>query len=132
VTPFRLRERLRRVWTAGPADDAPVEVEFVLPDGSTGRGRGEARYTLVMASQNLATPIATGCPDGGCGGCSVEILAGVDALAAPSDAEVRSFEQRAGRKPSPTERLACHARVMRTGARVRVSRVWSLEDQKGA
>lgn len=131
MTPFRLRDRLRRAIGGEKAADDRVEVTFVLPDGSRATGRGETRYTLVMASQNLETPIATGCPDGGCGGCNVEVVDGISALAPASDAEIRSFEQRHNRKPRPEERLACHARVLRTGATVKVARVWSLDEQKG-
>jgi ferredoxin len=131
VSPLRIRERLKRVLGGSKPPSDKIEVTFVLPDGSQATGRGESRYTLVMASQNLETPIATGCPDGGCGGCNVEVLDGADALAPATDAEIRSFEGRAKRKPGPEERLACHARVLKSGARVRVARVWTLDDQKG-
>jgi ferredoxin len=131
VTPFRLRDRIRRAIGGDKTADERVEVTFLLPDGSRAVGRGETRYTLVMASQTLPTPIAIGCPDGGCGGCGVEVVDGASALAPPSDAEIRSFEQRQNRKPRPEERLACHARVVKSGATVKVARVWTLDEQKG-
>ncbi len=132
MTPFGLRRRLKDALGLGPvaprAEDT-VQLDVVLPDGSAHTVRCEPRYTLVMATQTLATPIATGCPDGHCGGCQVDVLAGAEALVAPSAAEQRLLaEKHAGR---PDVRLACHAKVASSGARIRVHSVWSMESTRG-
>lgn len=105
-------------------------MRFVLPDGEERETQAEARYTLVMASQTLETPIATGCPDGTCGGCVVDVLSG-EGLAPPAAAELSAFRSANGREPTGEERLACHARVAGPGVRVRVRKVWTLQDQRG-
>ncbi len=135
MTRFRLRERLKRRMERCLGHEKeevePIWVEFVLPDGSERRVRTEPHYTLVMASQLLETPIHTSCPDGHCGQCQVEILQGADALRPPSEAETGLLEEHLGQERDPSVRLACHARLLRTGARVKVRRVWRLEDVGG-
>lgn len=132
MTPFGLRRRLKEalgIAPSGPRDEATVQLDVVLPDGSAHTVRCEPRYTLVMATQTLATPIATGCPDGHCGGCHVDVLAGAEALVAPSAAELRLLgEKHPGRSDA---RLACHAKVASSGARIRVHSVWSMESTRG-
>ena len=132
---FRLRERLKRRMERYLGNEReevePIWVEFVLPDGSEQRFRTEPHYTLVMASQLLETPIHTSCPDGHCGQCQVEILRGADALRPPSDAETSLLEEHLGADRDPKLRLACHARLARSGVVVKVGRMWRLEDVGG-
>jgi ferredoxin len=108
-----------------------VEVTLVLPDGSEHTVRCEPGYTLVMASQTLETPIHTQCPDGHCGLCQVEVLAGAEAMRPPSEAECALLDQVLGAARDPRVRLACHARVVGSGARVRVAQVWHIESATG-
>lgn len=124
-----VRRRLRE-WLEGPSEEPRYTVGFVLPDGAEREAEALARYTLVMASQALETPIATGCPDGTCGGCVVDLLS-AEGLAPALPAEVAAFRTAQQRGPTAEERLACHARVAGPGARVRVRKVWTLEDQRG-
>jgi ferredoxin len=135
VTPFGLRRRLKDALGLGDAaraasrDEDTVRLDVVLPDGSAHAVRCEPRYTLVMATQTLDTPIATGCPDGQCGGCHVDVLSGGDALVAPTAAEQRLLaEKHPGRADV---RLACHAKIAASGAKVRVHSVWTMESTRG-
>lgn len=134
MTPFGLRKRLKSaLGLAGrPEMVSAHRVTFVLPDGSEHGVDAEARYTLVMASQTLETPIATECPDGHCGHCVVEVVAGGGALAPASVAEVDAYTKANKRAPTPADRLACHARVVGDGARVKINRVWTMETYRGA
>jgi ferredoxin len=134
LTPFGLRKRLREALGTGAAraSDHSFEVELVMPDASVRRVRAEPRYTLVMASQTLETPIATACPDGACGLCAVEVQAGADSLAPPTAAERDAWKRGTGRELEAPSRLACHARVVGPGARVRVTKVWKIDDHRGS
>jgi ferredoxin len=132
---FRIRERLKARLLGQPSQaDEPerVELTLVLPDDSEHRVLTEPHYTLVMASQTLDTPIHAHCPDGHCGKCQVEVLAGMDALRPPTDAETALLEEHLGPDRDPSVRLACHTRLLGSGARVKVNKVWSLEDATGA
>ncbi len=138
MTPWGIRSRIKSALglpagdarqAGGRTADDTLAVEFVLPDGATRGATCEAKYTLVMASQTLETPIATGCPDGHCGGCRVQVLDGAAALAAPTAAEARLLQEK---WPNNADyRLACHAKVSASGARVRVFDVWRMEQTRG-
>jgi ferredoxin len=128
---FGLRSRLKSALGMGRKDEPRFDVTFVLPDGKEGVCEAEPRYTLVMASQQLDTPIATGCPDGHCGECVVEIAAGAEGISPPSAAEQAAYTHGQGKKTMGAERLACHARVVGGGARVKIRRVWTMDTQRG-
>jgi len=132
MTPWGLRNKLKSALGRGGGPSAPstseeIEVRFVLPDGAEKSVRCEPRYSLVMASQTLETPIATGCPDGQCGTCLVDVLDGAG-LAAPTSAEQRVM---ADKGVKPHQRLACHAKVTGPGTRVKVHTVWTMESTRG-
>lgn len=127
MTPWGIRNRIKTALGRGkPERSAGYTLTLVLPDGSAHEVQAEERYTLVMASQSLETPIATGCPDGHCGDCAVDVL-DERGLAAPTDAEAKLLRE----KGKPGQRLACHARVTGSGARVRVHNVWSMDSSRG-
>ena len=129
MTPWGLRNKLKGALgrPVGPPAIERVGLTFVMPDGSEHAVSCEARYTLVMASQTLDTPIATGCPDGRCGGCLVDVLDNTGLLP-PSPAESRVIEE----KQIPGgQRLACHTKVGGSGARLRVREVWTIESTRG-
>lgn len=130
MTPWGLRAKLKsalgRPTRGGPAVEQ-VDLTFVLPDGREHGTRCEARYTLVMASQTLDTPIATGCPDGHCGTCVVDVIAG-GGLLPPSAAEQRVLTEK---QVPADQRLACHAKVGSSGAKVRIRQVWTIESTRG-
>lgn len=127
MTPWNIRSKIKSaLGRKEPVRDETFRLTLVLPDGSAHEVSAEARYTLVMASQSLETPIATGCPDGGCGGCGVDVL-DERGLAPPTDAEAKLLRE----KGKPGQRLACHARIVGSGARVKVYSTWSMEQTAG-
>jgi ferredoxin len=112
------------------------------------RVEAEERYSLLMASQALPSPISTGrraggtCPDGGCGLCRVEVLdqTGLTPMAElernTMDAFVRGDphegrERSPGPPATPLSRLGCHARIVGPGARVKVDAMVDFESLKG-
>lgn len=136
MTPWGLRAKLRGAIGgivggrgAAASDVDTITLRLVLPGGGEHEVRCEPRYTLVMASQTLDTPIATGCPDGQCGGCNVDVLEGSDSLLPPTPAEQRLLAEKHASKTNA--RLACHAKVLTSGAKVRVHSVWSIDSTRG-
>ena len=127
MTPWGIRKRIRAVLGKGDpsAADPRVELKLVLPDGREASVQCESGYTLVMASQSLETPIATNCPDGHCGHCAVEVL-DATGLKEPSAAEAKILQEKGSGM-----RLACHAKVVGSGARVKVRNVWTMDSVKG-
>jgi ferredoxin len=131
---FRIRERLKSRLLgqpAAPEQHEQVDLTLVLPDGTEHRVLTEPHYTLVMASQTLDTPIHAHCPDGHCGKCQVQVLAGMDALRPPTDAETALLDEHLGADRDPAVRLACHTRLQGSGARIQVNTVWSLAEAMG-
>ena len=125
---FGIRRRLKRALGRGRSDDERLSVRLRLPDGSEREVEAEPRYTLVMASQTLRTPIDTACPDGHCGLCVVDVLeAPPGSLSEVSDAERSAYREGHSAELPDSERLACHARVEGSGAFIGVRRVWTLE-----
>ena len=131
MTPWGIRKRIREIVGGGAGSTAREEqlsLRIQLPNGTEHEVKAEPRYTLVMASQTLETPIATGCPDGACGGCAVEVLDPAG-LAQPTSAEQQLLDEKWKEKPG--YRLACHARVNGSGARIKALSVWSMETTRG-
>jgi ferredoxin len=126
----RLKARLGRTEESTTSTTERFSIVFALPNGDRETVETEAHYTLHMASQMLETPIETGCPDGHCGGCLVDV-AGSDGMQAMNDKELTVIREKHEREPVPGERLACHARVLGAGVEVQVREVWNLEDIRG-
>lgn len=126
----RLKARLGRAEDVAASTTDRFSILFTLPNGDQKTVETEAHYTLHMASQMLETPIETGCPDGHCGGCLVDIVAG-DGMQAMNEKELAVIREKHEREPAPGERLACHARVLSAGVEVHVRQVWNLEDIRG-
>jgi|GEM_PF-125913 ferredoxin len=150
MTPFGIRKRIKTALGIGPVARSIVAfpITFILPDGSERRVEAEERYSLLMASQALPSPISTGrraggtCPDGGCGLCRVEVLdqTGLTPMAElernTMDAFVRGDphegrERSPGPPATPLSRLGCHARIVGPGARVKVDAMVDFESLKG-
>ncbi len=132
---FRIRKRIKdRLLGRIPTDteDTRVTLTLVLPDGSEHVLQTEPHYTLIMASQTLDTPIHAHCPGGTCGGCRVDVLEGMEALRPAAEAETDLLDEHLGPDRDPNVRLACHARLVGSGAKVEVHKVWSLEEAMGA
>ena len=128
MTPWGIRNRIKSALGRGgkTETDERLRVTLVMPDGTAHEVDAEPRYTLVMASQSLETPIATGCPDGGCGTCTVDVIDG-RGLAEPTESESKLLKEKA----KPGQRLACHARISGSGAKVKVHSVWSMDQTRG-
>lgn len=130
MTPWGLRSKLKAALGRPPAAraDETVSLTLVLPGGQEHSVRCEPKYTLVMASQTLDTPIATNCPDGHCGDCAVDVLEGAGLLP-PTPAEARLLEEK---KLGDRVRLACHTKVGGSGAKVKIRQVWTMDSVRGA
>ena len=149
-SPLNLRRRLKRMVGIGARKTEIVRfpVTYVLPDGTEQVVQVEEHYSLLMASQALPSPISTGrraggtCPDGGCALCRVEVL-DASGLSPKGDAEQRSMEALVAGEPhegrqrepgapiEPSSRLACHAKVLGPGARVKVHELFDYDSVKG-
>lgn len=130
MTPWGIRKKVKAALgfqAGGAAKEDRVDLTMLLPNGSQHAISCEQGYTLVMASQSLETPIATNCPDGHCGHCAVDV---VDAtgLRAPSAAEAAILKEKGY---GADVRLACHAKVNASGAKIRVRNVWTMDSVKG-
>ena len=134
---FGIRNRLKKLLDGGPQEVVRHPVRFDLPDGSFQVVRAEEGYNLLMASQDLPSPISTGrraggpCPDGGCGLCRVEVLdetglsskttreqETIDAHVAGEPHEGRSREP--GPPANERTRLSCYCRINGPGGVVHV------------
>ena len=131
MTPFKIRQRLKkarkRILRGERLEVETIYLDLVLPDGSEHRVTTEPDYTLTMASQLLDTPIHAACPDGTCGECRVEIHAYPEGLKPATDAEREIL----GDDLDKGIRLACHARLVESGVKVKVNSVWRMEDSLG-
>lgn len=127
MTPWGIRSKLKSLVQKPAAREETHSLRLVMPAGDEHTVQCEARYTLVMASQTLETPIATHCPDGHCGHCTVTVL-DATGLSQPTSAEQKILTEQ---KAAPNVRLACHAKVVGSGARVKVDRVWTMDSVKG-
>lgn len=149
-SPLHLRRRLKRMVGIGarPTEIVRFPVTYVLPDSSEQTVQVEEHYSLLMASQALPAPISTGrraggtCPDGGCALCRVEVIS-ASGLSAKTDSEQASMEalvrgephEGREREPGPpildTSRLACHAKILGPGAKVRVYELFDYDTIRG-
>ena len=146
---FGIRKRLLRMLGQSKSPSyTTYNVTYLLPDGTEKTIAAEEKYSLLMASEALPSPIGTGrraggtCPDGLCALCRVEIE---DATGL---SEMGEFEKKAldnhvlgtphegrprtpGAPLTPNTRLACHTRIIGDGGRVRVASLVDFESLKG-
>lgn len=147
---FGIRKRLRSALGVGKrrAEIIRYPVTYVLPDGTEQVVEAEEHYSLLMASQALPAPIGTGrraggtCPDGGCALCRIEVIDG-SGLSPMTDFEMASMRALAdgkphegrnrdpGPEPTPTSRLACHAKIHGPGARIQVLELFDYDSVRG-
>lgn len=130
---FGIRNKLKEFVGIRPSREKTPEysVSFVLPDGTEYTVTAEEKYTIHMASQGLETPIATGCPDGTCGSCYVDVLSGGASLSERTDNENDAYKGHYNKDLPADQRLACHARIMGPGVKARVHAVWTMDSVKG-
>lgn len=129
MTPFGIRKKLKSLLgmdqtaksEAPKAPEVPnYTVNFVLPDGSSYSARAKEGDTLVMSSNRGPQPIATGCADGTCGTCRVELLHAHDQLTPETDHEKNT--KKANNVPGEY-RLGCQTGVLGEGVKVRIVNV---------
>ena len=132
MTPFGIRKRLRALFgldgVPSSKPEAPArssyQVTFECPDGSEFTTTAKEGDSLVLAAGRGPQPISTGCTDGTCGTCRVDILAGSDALTEVEEHETRT---KADVGVPSDQRLGCHAGVLGGGVRVRIINILGLE-----
>ena len=145
---FGIRKKLKGLFGNAPEKIPEYSVTYILPNGQEHVVVAEERYSLLMASQSLPSSIGTGrraggtCPDGYCGLCRVEIEdpTGISPM---KDVEIKALEDHVAgtehegrpRKPgpplTPNTRLACHARIIGDGGRVRVASLVDYDALRG-
>ena len=130
MTPFGIRKKLKSLLGldgGGAAPSAPKEqevptytVNYVLPDGSSYSAKAKEGDTLVMSSNRGPSPIATGCADGTCGTCRVEVLMSHDQLTPETDHERTTKKNN---NVAPEFRLGCQTGVLGEGIKVKIVNV---------
>lgn len=133
MTPFGLRRRLKcliqSLMGGGKNDTEAVPrpawpVHFDLPDGTSFTVDAKEGDSLVMVSGRGPQPIDTGCADGTCATCQVEVLSGADQLtAATSGEDATKIEN----KVPADYRLGCQTAVIGPGVRVRIVHVFGAD-----
>ena len=134
MTPFGIRKRIKKLLgldkPAMPkAPERPkYSVTFVLPSGEDYQVDAKEGDSLVLASGRGAYPIATGCSDGSCATCRVEVLDGEENLSQSDEFEERTKTQNDVRSDY---RLGCQAAVLGSGVRIRMINVLGEELVEG-
>ncbi len=132
MTPFGIRKRLRALFTgnkgekkgaATPRPEAPrVEVGFTAPGVARFVVAARPEDSIVMASGRGPVQVATGCNDGTCGTCRVEVLAGP-----VSEATEHELTTKAKNGVPDGLRLGCQTRIQGAGVDVRIVNVLGAE-----
>jgi ferredoxin len=123
MTPFGIRKKLKSLLGGGQAVDTGAaerpawEVKITAPDGSAYNVQGKQGETLVTVSGRGAYPIMTGCAEGDCGTCRVEVLAGAGSVSAEGS---REQSTRQTYKVPDGWRLGCQARLEGPGLHLRI------------
>ena len=126
MTPFGIRKKLKSLFLGEPI---PHEKPPERPKHSVHFEMSEARHfqveakegdSLVLASGRGPFPIATGCSDGTCATCQVEVLEGHDML---SHEDEKEKQCKIDNNCDPTYRLGCQAAILGPDLRVRIINV---------
>lgn len=126
MTPFGIRKKLKAMFGFGKetAPERPQRpkhtVTFELANGTTYQVEGKEGDSLVLVSGRGPYPIATGCADGTCATCKVEILEGDDNLSQSDEHEEKT---KADNSVEGHLRLGCHSAVLGPGIKVRIINV---------
>ena len=134
MTPFGIRKKLKKLLglEQTPPPKAPQRprytVTFVLPKGDTYEVEAKEGDSLVLASGRGAYPIATGCSDGSCATCRVEILDGHDHLSQSDEYEEKTKQEN---EVDAKYRLGCQAAVLGPDIRVRMINILGEELVEG-
>ena len=130
MTPFGIRKKLKALLGSSKPVVQPVPerprytVQFTLRDGGSYEVTAKEGDSLVLASGRGAYPIATGCTDGTCATCQVEILEGVDAVSLP---DAHETETKRANGVEEGLRLGCQTAVLGPGVKARIVNVLGEE-----
>ena len=133
MTPFGIRKKLKSILglqgsqpstTTAQPEVNRYTVGFETPDGEQFTAQAKEGDTLVFASNRGPKPIATGCADGTCGTCQVEVLSSPDQLTPETDHERNTKKLN---KVDREMRLGCQTGVLGEGVRVRITNVLGEE-----
>ncbi len=123
-SPFGIRRRLKKLlgMEAGPAEAKEVipKVQFTVvgPDGAEQTTEADVGTTLIGATSRFKRPIATGCSEGSCGTCRVEVLEGAENITEQSARERATLKE----NNFPTSmRLACRTELVKGTVKVRAA-----------
>ena len=134
MTPFGIRKIIKSLLGFGEssAPKAPERprytVTFQLPNGEDYKVEAKEGDSLVLASGRGAYPIATGCSDGTCATCRVEVLDGSESLSQADEFENRTKTEN---DIDLSLRLGCQAAVLGAGLKVRIVNVLGEELVEG-
>ena len=133
MTPFHIRAKLKALVKmalgGGGAKDEPAPrvsytVTFEVPDGTTYETQAKDGDSIVLASGRGPLPINTGCADGTCATCRVDVLAGADSLTPQAGQEEKTKKDNG---VPDAQRLGCQVGVIGPGVRVRIINVFGEE-----
>ena len=132
MTPFGIRKKLKSLLGLGgsasaspqPPARTSFEVTFDCPDGSSYIATAKDGDSLVLAAGRGPQPISTGCTDGTCGTCRVDVLAGADSL---TMADPHELKTKADVGVPDSQRLGCHTGVIGPGVRVHITNILGEE-----
>ncbi len=130
MTPFQIRRRLKSLLgldapkTPEPPARPSYEVTFLCPDGDSYTATAKEGDSLVLAAGRGPQPISTGCTDGTCGTCRVDIIAGASSLT-EEDGHERKTKADVG--VPEHQRLGCQTGVIGPGVQVRITNVLGEE-----
>jgi ferredoxin len=130
MTPFGIRKKLKSLLGGSKPNIQPVPerprytVLFELPDGGSYKVQAKEGDSLVLASGRGAYPIATGCTDGTCATCQVDIVEGSDKVSIPDGHE---SETKRANGVSDHLRLGCQTAVLGPGVRAKIINVLGEE-----
>ncbi len=139
MTPFGIRNMLKaaikEMLGGGPGSSAPSApprpqwpVVFELSDGTSYEVQAKEHDSLVLASGRGPRPISTGCADGTCATCQVEVLEGLEQL---TPADGHEIKIKLENKVDDTRRLGCQTGVLGPGVHVKIINVLGEELAEG-
>ena len=132
MTPFGIRKKLKALLGMGggssSAPQAPAlptyEVVFDCPDGSSYTVTAKEGDSLVYAAGRGPQPISTGCTDGTCGTCRVDVVEGGENLTVADGHELKT---KADVGVPDAQRLGCQSGVIGAGVRVKITNILGEE-----
>jgi len=134
MTPFGIRKKIKALLglnkkNVPKAPERPrYTVTFQLPNGEDYKVEAKEGDSLVLASGRGAYPIATGCSDGSCATCRVEVLEGEENLSQADEFEKKTIENNG---VDASLRLGCQSAVLGENLRIRIINVLGEELVEG-